>query len=148
MTTAEIVQNVGGVLASGTVGAIIIAIANRWKTKAEADSGFADTYLKVKDSLNKDVDIISARFEKQIAGIVGGYEEQLKKKDIIINQQRTLIDDQNDRILVLEKKVHDLEVQVEAAKTLPKAVEEAREIMHHTVDVVADKINPEIYTDD
>lgn len=134
----ETVKFIGGIVASGTFAAIVVAIANRMKVRADSDSTFADTYLKVSDKLNKDIDRITTQFEEKIRDLVTGYEIKLKEKDVVIQQQQHLIQEQQTIIDNQKDLINSLGDQI------PRAVEEARGVLHKTVDKLADKLNPEI----
>lgn len=136
MTNAQILQFVLGIVASGAFGAVVVALFNRGKTKAETEQIASNVYK----TLNADL-LAQLKDAKEELGKLNVRIEHMEEKD---EAKELELLAKNKRIGELERRVDDLESELRKYKTLDESIDIVKDTLHVKIDEAAEQVKSNI----
>ena len=139
MNTAQILQFILGIAASGGLGAGIVAFSNRGKNKAETEQIATNVYKGLNaDLLQQLKDTRQEAFQLRLD--IKTLNERLSKMEELDEEKDRELKSKNERIIELERRVDELEAELGKHKTVEEVIDIATDTIHAKVDEVRTEI--------
>ena len=147
---------IAAILSSSAITALLTQLFNRKKTKAEGDNIIADGGMKLGAGWQsyalqqkKDKEELRKEFKEQIEAMQVQHVKEIEnlKKEFALTTQA-----KDDRIVILEGKVRELEIEVARYKSMDHVmdhvIDTAKDVIHASVETVAEQIKKDIHSTD
>jgi len=143
MNTAQIIQFIVGIAASGGLGAVIVAVSNRGKNQAETEQIATNVYKGLNSDLLQQLkDTRAEAFQLRLD--IKTLNERLSKMEELDEEKDRELKSKNERIIELERRVDELEAELGKHKTTDEIIDIAKDTIHGKIEEAAQKLKIDI----